>query len=143
MKIVQYKQHSVILEEAGVLFEHDFDKHTNIYFKGNGDNQEILLNRLMAEKVEAFFEQDSFRKLSLYENLYEVCTECGLIYLYDPTGKLLFLRKENDLACSEVSSHSKIYSIFIEKLQQLLGNVTISVHLGNYNPSFEENDEYF
>ena len=35
MKIVQYKQHSVVFEEAGVLFEHDFDKHTNTYFTDN------------------------------------------------------------------------------------------------------------
>lgn len=141
MKIIRYKQHSIAFEEAGVVFEHDFEKSSNTYFNDK-DETTLLLNSLTTEKVKDFFKQDEVQHLALYQNLYEVSTSNGLVYLYDPVGKLLFLREKNDLACSEISMHSEIYSIFIEKLQQLLCNVTISVHDSIYDPE-EAFEEYF
>lgn len=142
MKLVQYQLHSIVFEEDGFLFEHNLDNSSNTYTEKVSDSENKLLNKLLTEKVENYFKQEVLTHMAVYDNLYEITTESKHIFMYVPETHALYMRDANNASCVEIGCHSYIYSIIMEKLRQLLNNVTISVHLERYNPLADADDPF-
>lgn len=140
MKVVQYELHSLVFNEDNFIFEHNFDKRNNTYTDKLGNSENALLNKLLTEKVENYFKQMVFTHMTIYDNLYEITTDGEHIFMYIPENHTLFMRNASSATCSEIGCHSYIYSILMEKLRKLLNNVTVSVHLGRYNPLDDDED---